>query len=97
MHGIHGIIIEKQIIEKGNNMNIETSDMLTGGGFIATIAGAFMAVKVGLHNKMSYGKHSEICSGVTDKVYDKIDTNHKETMAYLMDIKETLGELKGRK
>jgi hypothetical protein len=78
-------------------MNISNQDIFVGGGFIATIVAAFTTVKVGLYNKMSYGKHADICSGVQKEVYDKIDKNHTETMSYLMKIMEALGELKGRK
>lgn len=76
-------------------MNLDNSDIMTGGGIIAAIVGAFTTVKVGLYNKMSYGKHEEICKGVRKDLYEKIDDNHKETITYLMEIQKTLGRLEG--
>lgn len=78
-------------------MNIEPQDAISGGGIVAAIAAAFATVKVGLYNKVGYRAHEQICSGVQKEIYDKIDKNHTVTIAYLMEIKETLGELKGRK
>ena len=75
-------------------MEMNLSEWTIGGIISAGVA--FGVVKASLYNKVSYGKHSEICGTVQDKIFNKIDNNHSKVMDVLMSIKQDIGELKGR-